>query len=108
MDCRDELDQHVVRYAKNRSIMLDRMPELGFDRFVAPHGAFYLYCHVQHLHEDSVQFCVDMLEGAGVLAAPGSDFCPTSGQHYIRFSYAGATDQVEEAVDRIARWRGGA
>ncbi|MAJ60985.1 MAG: hypothetical protein CBC48_13950 [bacterium TMED88] len=108
MDCRDELDQHVVRYAKNRSIMLDRMPDLGFDRFVAPHGAFYLYCHVQHLHEDSVQFCIDMLEGAGVLAAPGSDFCPTNGQHYIRFSYAGATDQVEEAVDRIARWRGGA
>ena len=105
IDCGDELDQHVNRYRKNRQIMLDGLPDQGFDRFVAPHGAFYLYCHVEHLHADSVQFCVDMLEGAGVLAAPGSDFCPNHGRHYVRFSYAGETEQVEEAVHRIRRWR---
>ena len=105
IDCRDELDQHVNRYRKNRQIMLDGLLDQGFDRFVAPHGAFYLYCHVEHLHADSVQFCVDMLEGAGVLAAPGSDFCPNHGRHYVRFSYAGETEQVEEAVHRIRRWR---
>ena len=50
----------------------------------------------------------DMLgtQGAGVLAAPGSDFCPDSGQHFVRFSYAGATEDIEEALDRIGRWRG--
>ena len=47
-----------------------------------------------------------MLEEAGVLAAPGSDFCPDSGQHYVRFSYAGETTDVDEALDRIERWRG--
>ena len=107
IDCRAELDGHVERYRRNRNIMLEGLPSLGFDRFTSPHGAFYLYCHVRHLHEDSVKFCIDMLEGASVLAAPGSDFCPTSGQHYVRFSYAGATEQVEEAVHRIAQWRGG-
>ena len=107
IDCRSELDGHVERYRRNRDVMLNGLPQLGFDRFTAPHGAFYLYCHVQHLHEDSVQFCVDMLENANVLVAPGSDFCPMTGQHYIRFSYAGATEQVEEAVHRISRWRGG-
>ena len=50
----------------------------------------------------------EMLEQAGVLAAPGSDFCPNTGQHYIRFSYAGATEQIAAAVHRISRWRGGA
>ncbi|MEE3328123.1 MAG: aminotransferase class I/II-fold pyridoxal phosphate-dependent enzyme [Myxococcota bacterium] len=107
IDCRAELDTHVERYRRNRDVMLNGLPQLGFDRFTAPHGAFYLYCHVEHLTEDSVQFCEEMLEGAGVLAAPGSDFCPNTGQHYIRFSYAGATEQVEEAVHRISRWRGG-
>ena len=106
IDCREELDGHVERYRRNRDILLDRLPEIGFDRFADPHGAFYLYCHVQHLTEDSVDFCVDMLENAHVLVAPGSDFCPRSGQHFIRFSYAGATDLIEAAIDRIAKWRG--
>lgn len=106
LDARKELDGHVVRYRRNRDIFLDRLPKLGFDRFTTPHGAFYFYCHVQHMHEDSVQFCIDMMEQAHVLAAPGSDFCPDTGKHFIRFSYAGATELVEAAIDRIAAWRG--
>jgi aspartate/methionine/tyrosine aminotransferase len=106
LDCRDELDHHVERYRRNRDLMLDRLPAMGFDRFSAPHGAFYLYCHVKHMHEDSVEFCIEMLEEARVLAAPGSDFCPDTGQHFVRFSYAGATADIEEALDRIERWRG--
>ena len=105
LDCRDELDRHVERYRKNRDILLKRLPDMGFDRFVAPHGAFYLYCHVKHLCDDSVDFCIQMLEGAGVLVAPGSDFCPDSGQHFVRFSYAGATEEIEEALDRIGNWK---
>lgn len=105
LDCRDELDRHVERYRRNRDLMVDRLPAVGFDRFSAPHGAFYLYCHVKHMHEDSVEFCIEMLEEAGVLAAPGSDFCPDTGQHFVRFSYAGATEDIEEALDRIERWR---
>ncbi len=58
------------------------------------------------MHEDSVQFCIDMMEQAHVLAAPGSDFCPDTGKHFIRFSYAGTTELVEAAIDRIAAWRG--
>jgi aspartate/methionine/tyrosine aminotransferase len=58
------------------------------------------------MHEDSVEFCIEMLEEAGVLAAPGSDFCPDSGQHFVRFSYAGSTEDIEEALERIGRWRG--
>ena len=106
LDCRAELDQHVVRYRRNRDILLAGLPSLGFDRFAEPHGAFYFYCHVQHMNENSVDFCIDMMEAAHVLVAPGSDFCPQSGKHFIRFSYAGATEVVEAAVDRLAAWRG--
>jgi aspartate/methionine/tyrosine aminotransferase len=106
IDCRDELDHHVVRYRRNRDILLSRLPALGFDRFTEPHGAFYFYCHIQHMNEDSVAFCIEMMEKAHVLVAPGSDFCPESGKHFVRFSYAGATEVVEAAVERIAAWRG--
>ena len=36
IDCRDELDGHVKRYRRNREILLDRLPAMGFDRFCAP------------------------------------------------------------------------
>jgi aspartate/methionine/tyrosine aminotransferase len=107
MDCRKELDEHVARYKKNRDILVNEMPAMGFDQFAAPHGAVYLYCHVKHLHEDSLQFVIEMLEGCGVLAAPGSDFSVRHGHHFIRFSYAGATADIEEAVERMKQWRAG-
>ena len=107
LDCSEELDGHVARYKTNRDILLKELPSAGFDKFAAPHGAFYLYCHVKHLHEDSLQFAIDMLEGCGVLVAPGSDFSVRHGHHFIRFSYAGATQDIEEAVSRIKKWRAG-
>jgi aspartate/methionine/tyrosine aminotransferase len=106
IDCRDELDQHVVRYRRNRDLILSRLPQLGFDRFTSPHGAFYFYCHVEHLSEDSVTFCMEMMDKAHVLVAPGSDFCPDAGKHFVRLSYAGSTASIEAAIDRIAAWRG--
>ncbi len=105
MDCRDELDEHVARYRINRDILVRELPKVGFDRFTAPHGAFYIYAHVRHLHEDSVQFTLDMLHGCGVLAAPGADFSPRDGDQYMRFSYAGPTADIEEAVTRLKKWR---
>ncbi len=106
LDCQNELDEHVVRYRRNRDIMLREMPKAGFNHYTAPHGAFYLFCHVKHLHEDSTQFCIEMLEGCGVLAAPGSDFSPRHGHHFMRFSYAGSTEDIEEAMTRLKKWRG--
>ncbi len=107
LDCRDELDQHVVRYKRNRDLLVRELPKIGFDKFTAPHGAFYLYCHVEHLHEDSVQFATDMLESCGVLTTPGSSFSPAHGHHFLRFSYAGSTEDIEEAIVRLKRWRNG-
>ena len=84
LDSRTELDGHVVRYKKNRDILVRELPKIGFDRFTAPDGAFYLYCHVAHLHEDSVQFATDMLEDCGVLTTPGTSFSPAHGHHFLR------------------------
>ena len=34
------------------------------------------------------------------------DFDPLHGRSFVRFSYAGATADMQEAVVRIARWLG--
>ena len=104
-DCTDILDKHIERYAKNRDILLKNMPKAGFDLFPPLDGAFYLYAHVQHLTTDSVEFCKKMLRETGIIATPGTDFDPIHGHHYIRFSYAGSTEDIEEATKRLIAWR---
>ena len=104
-ECQKTLDEHVKRYAINREIILNEMPKAGFDRFPPLDGAFYLYAHVQHLTIDSVEFCKQMLREIGVIATPGTDFDPIHGHHYVRFSYAGSTDEIKEAMARLIKWR---
>ncbi len=105
-DCQDTLESHVKRYAINRDILLTEMPKAGFDKFPPLDGAFYLYAHVQHLTIDSVEFCKKMLREIGVVATPGSDFDPIHGHHYVRFSYAGSTEDIKEATSRLIQWHG--
>jgi aspartate/methionine/tyrosine aminotransferase len=103
-DCGEELDRNVVRYARNRSLLLEALPRAGFDRLAPADGAFYLYAEIGHLTNDSVEFCRRMLAETGVAATPGVDFDPVRGHATMRFSFAGATEAMEEAATRLQRW----
>lgn len=100
----DELEAIKARYAWNRELLAKRLPELGFS-FAAPmDGAFYAFCDVSRLTNDSMEFASRMLAEAHVAATPGRDFDTLAGHRYIRFSYAGSHDDMVEAMDRIERW----
>ena len=103
-DCGEELDRNVVRYARNRSLLLEALPRAGFDRLAPADGAFYLYAEIGHLTNDSLEFCRRMLAETGVAATPGVDFDPVRGHATMRFSFAGATEEMAEAADRLQRW----
>jgi aspartate/methionine/tyrosine aminotransferase len=105
-DCADELDANVARYARNRDILLDRLPRAGFGEFAPADGAFYLYADVSHLTNDSEAFCRRMLLETGVATAPGNDFDPARGRSFIRISFAGPTPEIEDAAARLTQWRG--
>lgn len=103
-DCGEELDRNVARYARNRSLLLEALPQAGFDRLAPADGAFYLYAEIGHLTNDSPEFCRRMLAETGVAATPGVDFDPVRGHATMRFSFAGATVEMEEAAARLQRW----
>jgi aspartate/methionine/tyrosine aminotransferase len=100
----DELDANRRVYAQNRALLLDELPKAGFENFAPADGAFYLYCDVNSLTNDSHAFARTILEETGVAATPGIDFDAERGQHFIRFSYAGTTEDMAEAVRRLKRW----
>ncbi|MET1028141.1 MAG: aminotransferase class I/II-fold pyridoxal phosphate-dependent enzyme [Dongiaceae bacterium] len=104
-EAHDELQQNVRRYAANREILLNGLPAAGFDRLIATDGAFYVYADVGALTEDSIGFARRILTETGIAVTPGVDFDPARGHHFLRFSFAGATDDMIEAVHRLKSWR---
>ena len=105
-DCRDELDGHVKRYARNRALLLEELPKAGYDKLAPVQGAFYIYADVAHLTNDSQEYCQRMLRETGVAATPGVDFDPERGNRFVRFSFAGATDDMAAAARRLRDWQG--
>ncbi len=102
--CDEELEGHVRTYARNRQLMLAALPALGLQTVAPPDGAFYLYADIGHLTSDSLGFCENLLRDTGVCAAPGIDFDPQEGNHFIRFSFAVSTPLVEQAIARMVPW----
>jgi len=101
---RDELDANVAVYAANRELLLGALPGIGFDEIVPADGAFYLYCDVSKFTTDSLEFTRWMLDETGVAATSGVDFDELRGNRFVRFSYAGATTEMAEAVERLSNW----
>ncbi|MBP9232813.1 MAG: aminotransferase class I/II-fold pyridoxal phosphate-dependent enzyme, partial [Phenylobacterium sp.] len=103
-DERAELDANVEVYRANRDLLLAALPKLGLTQIAPPDGAFYIYADIGHLTRDSLAFCKDLLRDTGVATAPGLDFDPVEGGHFIRLSFAVSTPQIEEAIGRLIPW----
>ncbi|MFN3867814.1 MAG: pyridoxal phosphate-dependent aminotransferase [Hyphomicrobiaceae bacterium] len=103
-EAESELRANLGRYAANRALLLEALPRIGFDQIVPADGAFYLYCDVSRWTGDSLAFARAMLDDIAVAVTPGVDFDPVRGRNFIRFSYAGSTDDMAEALRRLADW----
>ncbi|WP_433564361.1 pyridoxal phosphate-dependent aminotransferase [Nocardia sp. CA-151230] len=103
-EAKAELDGHVRRYAANRQLLLSGLPKLGITDLAPADGAFYAYADIAHLTDDSMRWCTEVLDATGVALAPGIDFDTRNGHHTVRFSFAGAGADIEEALDRLERY----
>jgi aspartate/methionine/tyrosine aminotransferase len=103
-EAEQELDGHVGRYAVNRDLLVDRLPDLGITSYAPPDGAFYAWCDVGHLTDDSTSWCREVLAHTGVAITPGVDFDPVDGHRFVRLSFAGTTAEVTEALDRLRNY----
>ena len=104
MDCEDELSANLTVYTENRRLMLDGLPKAGFRNIAPPDGAFYVYADVSEYTSDSLGFCKEILEVAGVAVTPGLDFDPIRGASTVRFSYARSTADIQEGLDRLQKF----
>ncbi|MDP2619924.1 MAG: aminotransferase class I/II-fold pyridoxal phosphate-dependent enzyme [Hyphomicrobiales bacterium] len=100
----EELEANRAAYAKNRDFLLRALPEVGLGDFLPMDGAFYAYVDVSRHTNDSMDFAKRLLRETGVAVTPGLDFDPENGNRYVRLSFAGPPEDIEEAVRRIGEW----
>ena len=100
----DELDRRVAGYARNRRVLLDALPGIGLDRIAPPDGAFYLYADIGRFGLDAISFCARLLEDTGIAITPGNDFDEARGDRFVRLSFAGSAQIIDQAIDRLGPW----
>jgi len=103
-EARDEMEAVKDIYARNRQILLNELPKAGLTDIVPAGGAFYLYADISRFSDDSLAFARRMLDETGVAATPGLDFDQLNGHNYMRFSFAGPTEEIEAAAERLKAW----
>lgn len=99
-----DMERMVATYRERRTALLSGLRAVGFLVEVEPQGAFYVFARMSHLHADSYEFCLRMLEEAGVAATPGVDFGRHRTREYVRFAYTRSTDDIIEGVRRLKEW----
>ena len=104
LDAEDECRATLAVHARNRALMIEGLPKAGLGRFAPPDGAFYVYADVSDLCDDSLGLARDILREVGVCTTSGRDFDAVEGHRWLRLSYCAATADIEEGLDRLARF----
>lgn len=98
---RDYSEEQKALYRTNRHIVSEGLARFGLASATEGDGAFYAYVDFSRYTNDSLTFCIELLEKAGVAATPGIDFDRLNGHRFVRFSYAGTQRTIEEAMNRV-------
>lgn len=101
---RGESNMHkmVAEYNHRRRLMLDGFQHIGLSCF-EPKGAFYIFPSIKETGLTSMQFAEELLKAEKVALVPGDAF-GTSGEGFVRCSYAASIDNLSEALIRIERF----
>ena len=89
-------------YNVRRKLLVSGLNSIGLPTF-EPRGAFYAFPDIRASGMTSDTFAWTLLEEERVAAVPGPAF-GLGGEGYVRMCYATAKDQLEEALERMARF----
>ncbi|MGB5251785.1 MAG: aminotransferase class I/II-fold pyridoxal phosphate-dependent enzyme [Sedimenticolaceae bacterium] len=98
------LEARRQAFQERRDYLYSAIGDLGFVVGPKPAGAFYLYADASRFTDDSLAFCQQLLESAGVAITPGHDFgCYRAAQH-VRFAYTTGQERLELGIERLRRF----
>lgn len=96
---RDEVEAQRLKYQERRDALCDGLEDLGWERPNA-HGSMFVWAKLPGGRTDSMAFCEELMEKAGVVVTPGASFGP-SGEGHVRMALVLPPDQIALAVEAI-------
>ncbi len=96
---RDEVEAQRLKYQERRDALCDGLEGLGWERPNA-HGSMFVWAKLPGGRTDSMAFCEELMEKAGVVVTPGVSFGP-SGEGHVRMALVLPPDQIALAVEAI-------
>lgn len=96
---RDEVEAQRLKYQERRDALCDGLEGLGWERPNA-HGSMFVWAKLPGARTDSMAFCEELMEKAGVVVTPGASFGP-SGEGHVRMALVLPPDQIALAVEAI-------
>ncbi len=97
-----DVEEMRVQYDRRRRLIVDGFNGLGL-RCFEPRGAFYAFPSVAVTGMGDEAFCERLLMEERVAVVPGSAF-GSSGASFVRASYATSEENIERALERMARF----
>ena len=97
------IDERNAVYQRRRDKVLDALAGIGLETD-PPKASLYVWARIPEGYT-SGEFAEALLDQCDIVVTPGAGYGP-SGEGYIRFSLTIDDEQLEEGLDRIARWTG--
>jgi aminotransferase len=98
----DDAQAMLREYDRRRRLIVDGFNRLGLTCF-EPRGAFYTFPSVRSTGLSDEDFTERLLREEKVVVVPGSAF-GACGAGHVRACYAAPYEQIEQALERIARF----
>ncbi len=86
-------------YTRRRDFLVEELGRLGW-HIEKPAGTMFVWAKLPPAWTSSEEFCIALLEQAGVLVTPGSAF-GALGEGYVRFALVRTEEEMRRAFDRI-------
>jgi aspartate/methionine/tyrosine aminotransferase len=97
------VDRMLAEFRRRREVMVNGLNRIKGFRCLKPRGAFYVFPNIEGTGWNSKKLADALLEEAGVACLSGTSF-GNFGEGFIRFSIANSIENIEKALDRVARW----
>lgn len=96
----EQVERQRLAYQERRDALCDGLEACGWERPNA-HGTLFVWARLPHGRTDSMAFCLELIEKAGVIVTPGASFGP-HGEGYVRFALVMPPERIREAVLAIS------
>lgn len=96
----DSVQRQCAEYQRRRDALCGGLRAIGWN-VPDSHGSMFVWAPLPAGYDNSMAFCLELIEKASVICTPGSSFGP-SGEGYVRFALTMPVEQIQQAVAAIA------